>query len=45
MLYENGKPSKVTSLVISSQHKAGLSPADVKEIVKPMFTNVFQTNC
>ena len=35
MLYENGKPSKVTSLVISSQHKVGLSPEDVKEIVKP----------
>ena len=35
MLYENGKPSKVTSLVISSQHKKGLSPANVKEIVKP----------
>ena len=35
MLYENGKPSKVTSLVISSQHKEGLSPAEVKEIVKP----------
>ena len=35
MLYENGKPSKVTSLVISSQHKDGLSPEDVKEIVKP----------
>ena len=35
MLYENGKPSKVTSLVISSQHKEGLSPSDVKEIIKP----------
>ena len=35
MLYENGKPIRVTSLVISSQHKEGLSPADVKEIVKP----------
>ena len=35
MFYENGKPTKVTSLVISSQHKEGLSPADVKEIVKP----------
>jgi len=35
MLYENGKPSKVTSLVISSQHKEGLSPIDVKKIVKP----------
>ena len=35
MLHENGKPSRVTSLVISSQHKEGLSPSDVKEIVKP----------
>ena len=35
MLYEKGKPTKVTSLVISSQHKNGLTPADVKEIVKP----------
>ena len=35
MLYENGKPSKVTSLVISTQHKPNLSPSEIKEIVKP----------
>jgi len=35
MKYENGKPSKVTSLVISTQHKPNLSPADIKEIIKP----------
>ena len=35
MFYENGKPTKVTSLVISTQHKPNLSPSDVKEIVKP----------
>ena len=35
MKYENGKPNKVTSLVISTQHKPNLSPGDVKEIVKP----------
>ena len=35
MLYENGTPKKVTSIVVSSQHAEGLSPADVKEIVKP----------
>ena len=35
MLYENGKPTKVTSLVISTQHKPNLTPADIKEIVKP----------
>ncbi len=36
MLYENGKPSKVTSVVISTQHKPGLSPEQIKEIVKPI---------
>ena len=35
MKYENGKPSRVTSLVISTQHKPNLSPGDIKEIVKP----------
>ena len=35
MKYENGKPSKVVSLVISTQHKPNLSPGDIKEIVKP----------
>jgi len=35
MLYENGKPSKVTSIVISTQHKPGLSPGLIKEVVKP----------
>ena len=35
MLYENSKPSKVTSIVVSSQHKQGLTPNDVKEIIKP----------
>jgi len=36
MQYENGKPSKITSLVISTQHKPGLSPGQIKEIVKPI---------
>ena len=35
MLYENGKPTKVTSVVISTQHKKGLEQEQVKEIVKP----------
>tara|TARA_Y100000590_G_scaffold441807_1_gene569052 strand:- start:1805 stop:2971 length:1167 start_codon:yes stop_codon:yes gene_type:complete len=35
MLYVDGKPSKVTSLVISTQHKPNLSPNEIKEIVKP----------
>jgi len=36
MLYQNGKPSKVTSIVISSQHKEGLTPSQIKEVVKPI---------
>jgi len=35
MMYEKGKPKKVMSLVISTQHKEGLSPLQIKEIVRP----------
>ena len=35
MLYKNRKPSKVTSVVISTQHKPGLSQGQIKEVVKP----------
>jgi S-adenosylmethionine synthetase len=33
--YKDGKPYKVKSVVISTQHAEGLSPADVKLIVTP----------
>ena len=37
MLYENGKPSKVTSIVISTQHKEGLTPSvKLKKLVRPI---------
>ena len=36
MMYENGKPKKITSLVISTQHKDGLSTQQIKEIVRPI---------
>ena len=36
MLYQNGKPSKVTSVVVSTQHKEGLTPDQIKEVVKPI---------
>jgi S-adenosylmethionine synthetase len=35
LLYENGKPVKATSIVVSTQHAAGLTQADVREIVRP----------
>jgi S-adenosylmethionine synthetase len=38
--YENGKPVRATSIVLSTQHKDGLSPADVMAIVKPYILKV-----
>ncbi|MFN4288204.1 MAG: methionine adenosyltransferase [Brevundimonas sp.] len=38
--YENERPVEATSIVLSSQHKKGLSSADVAEIVKPYILKV-----
>ena len=35
MMYENGKPAKVTSVVISTQHSPDVKQAQVKDIVRP----------
>jgi len=35
MMYENGRPKKVTSVVISTQHSADVNQSQVKEIVRP----------
>ena len=35
MMYENGKPTKVTSVVISTQHAPEVNQSQVKEIVRP----------
>ena len=35
MLYENGKPTKVTSVVISTQHSKDLNQEKVREIITP----------
>ena len=35
MLYENGKPKKVKSVVISTQHSSDVNQSQVKEIVRP----------
>lgn len=35
LLYENGKPVAVDSIVVSTQHVEGLDQATVREIVKP----------
>jgi S-adenosylmethionine synthetase len=38
--YENGKPVGVTSVVVSTQHKAGFKPSDIRELVRPIVTSV-----
>jgi S-adenosylmethionine synthetase len=35
MMYENGKPTKVTSVVISTQHSSKIDQFQVKEIIRP----------
>jgi S-adenosylmethionine synthetase len=35
LLYEDGKPVRATSIVVSTQHAAGLSQKQVRELVRP----------
>ncbi|HEY2708060.1 MAG TPA: methionine adenosyltransferase [Caulobacteraceae bacterium] len=39
--YENGRPVRAASIVLSTQHKDGLTPADVSDLVKPYILKVF----
>ena len=41
LLFENEKPVRATQIVLSTQHREGLSPADVHDIVKPYILKVF----
>ncbi|MBL8551665.1 MAG: methionine adenosyltransferase [Hyphomonadaceae bacterium] len=40
LVYENGKPVRATSIVLSTQHKEGLSPKDVEAIVRPYIMKI-----
>ena len=40
LVYENGKPVRATSIVLSTQHKEGLSPQDIRVIVEPYIRKV-----
>jgi S-adenosylmethionine synthetase len=40
LLYENGRPVRATSIVLSTQHKEGLTPRDVHQIVEPYIREV-----
>ena len=40
LLYQNGKPVRATSVVVSTQHAAGLTQKQVRDIVRPHVENV-----
>jgi len=40
LAYENGRPVRAASIVVSTQHRKGLSVADVADIVKPYVLEV-----
>ena len=44
MLYQNNKPVKVTSVVISTQHSKELNQQKVKDLVLPSIKNLSQMN-
>lgn len=44
MLYQNGKPTQVISVVVSTQHKQGLTPLQIKEVVKPIVFKCIPSN-
>lgn len=35
LIYKDGKPVRAASIVVSTQHKEGMSQSDVKELVRP----------
>ncbi len=40
LLYEDGRPVKATSIVVSTQHAPGLGQEEVREIVRPHVANI-----
>ena len=40
LVYEGDKPVRAASIVLSTQHKEGLSPADIRKIVEPYVRGV-----
>jgi S-adenosylmethionine synthetase len=40
LFYENGKPVRASSIVVSTQHAKGLTQADVRKVVEPVVREV-----
>ena len=41
LAYEAGRPVRAVSIVLSTQHREGLTPADVADLVRPYILEVF----
>ena len=41
LVYEGGRPTRATSIVVSTQHKQGFSPRDIEELIKPDIQPLF----
>lgn len=41
LLYQDGKPVRALSIVLSTQHKPGLTPGEISELVRPYILSVF----
>ncbi|MEO9213688.1 MAG: methionine adenosyltransferase domain-containing protein, partial [Caulobacteraceae bacterium] len=41
LVYENGRPVRAASIVLSTQHREGLGPGEVGDIVRPYILRVF----
>ncbi|MBC6983313.1 methionine adenosyltransferase [Caulobacter sp. 17J80-11] len=41
LLYENGRPTRALKIVVSTQHKEGLSSRDVEALIRPYVLSVF----
>ncbi|MEM6625828.1 MAG: methionine adenosyltransferase [Pseudomonadota bacterium] len=40
LVYEDGRPVRASSVVVSTQHKDGYSPADIRDLVRPIIEGV-----
>ena len=41
MAYENGRPVRVDKILISTQHREGLAPQEIRELIEPYVRSVF----
>jgi S-adenosylmethionine synthetase len=45
LLYENGKPVKATSIVVSTQHQEGVTQERVRQVVRGFVEDIIPRGC